>query len=158
MRLATALFALSLVAMPALAEVSVSAETLLQFKKIERATAIVICSIGANDPVAADEALLGSGFIKTEDEGSWNYASDNLTVTMWTVPGFCMVEDSESGTEAMAAAFLGFSKPPSAIGTDVDGCTTYLLDRGVTATLSGPGQDPQCTSDTGSALRFSLPN
>lgn len=155
---ALSLSVLTLVAMPALAENAVSPETLATFKKIEQGVAVVTCQVGVTDPDTADQALVEAGFAKTEEEGSWNYASENLTVMMWTVPGFCMVEDSESGTEAMAANFLAYLSEPPQIGTDADGCTTYTLDDGVIATLSGPGNDPQCTSDTGAALRFSLPN
>jgi hypothetical protein len=155
---ALSICALSLMATPVLAEDSVSAENLAMFKKIEQAAAVVSCQVGVTNPDAADQTLVGMGFVKTEDEGSWNYASGNLTIMMWTVPGFCMVEDSEAGTEAMAANFLNYMSEPPKIGTDADGCTTYLLDNEVTATLSGPGNDPRCTSDTGSALRFSLPN
>jgi hypothetical protein len=155
---ALSLCAMTLAATPTLAEDSVSPETLAMFKKIEQAVAVVACQIGATDPDAADQALTESGFARSEDEGSWNYASGNLTVMMWTVPGFCMVEDSEAGTEAMAANFLNYLSEPPQIGKDAEGCTTYLLSNGVTATLNGPGNDPQCTSDTGAALRFSLPN
>lgn len=155
---ALSLCALALLATPALAEDSLSPETLATFKKIEQAVAVVACQIGASDPDAADKSLTEAGFVRTEDEGSWNYAQGTLTIMMWTVPGFCMVEDSESGTEAMAANFLNYLSEPPQIGADSQGCTTYLLANGVLATLSGPGNDPQCTSDTGAALRFSLPN
>jgi hypothetical protein len=152
-----ALSALVLVATPVLAEDSVSPEALAMFEKIEQAAAVLTCQVAVTDPDTADQALVEAGFEKFEDEGSWSYALGDLTVMMWTVPGFCMVEDSKAGTEALAANFLGYLSEPPKIGTDADGCTTYTYD-GVTATLNGPGNDPQCTSDTGAALRFSLPN
>ena len=151
-------FILSLLALPAQAEMAFKAEDLLAGRETAQAGALVACALGATDPDAADAAFTGAGWTKTEDEGSWEYASEPLTVMMWTVPGFCMLEDAEAGTDAMATTFLGLSNDAPAIGTDSDGCTTYTLDTGVTATLTGPGNDPQCTSDTGSAMRFSLPD
>ncbi len=155
---ALSLCALTLAALPAFAEDAASPEALAAARNSDQGIAIAACRTGATDPDAADQALVKAGFQKTEDEGSWQYTSATLTVMMWTVPGFCMIEDSETGTKAMAAALLALSDTPLKAGTDGDGCTTYRLDGDVTGTLTGPGQDPECTSETGATLRFSLPN
>ncbi|MDZ4070058.1 MAG: hypothetical protein U1E06_24970 [Tabrizicola sp.] len=152
---ALALFAASL---PAGAEMAFNPADLLSTRDTALAGAMLACDLGVRDPDAADALLTGAGWTKAEDEGSWGYASENLTVMMWTVPGFCMVEDAEAGTTAFSDTLLGLANIPPDIGTDADGCTTYTYDNGVIATLNGPGNDPLCTSDTGAALRFSLPN
>lgn len=149
--------ALLLFALPAQAEMAFQPQDLLAAPETAQAGAMLACDLGVRDPDAADKALTDAGWEKTEDEGSWNYGSENLTIMMWTVPGFCMVEDTEASTTDLSTNFLGLSKDAPTIGTDEQGCTTYTYD-GVTATLNGPGNDPQCTSDTGAALRFSLPN
>ena len=149
---------LLLAALPAQAEMAFTPQDLLAARETAQAGAMLACDLGVRDPDAADKVLTDAGWEKTEDEGSWNYASENLTVMMWTVPGFCMVEDSEASTTTFNDNFLGLSNTPPDIGTDADGCTTYTYDGDITVTLNGPGNDPQCTSDTGAALRFSLPN
>jgi hypothetical protein len=150
--------ALLLLALPASAEMAFAPEDLLSARETAQAGAMLACDLGVRDPFAADKVLTDAGWEKIEDEGSWNYASENLSIMMWTVPGFCMVEDTEASTDDLANNFLGLSNTPPDIGTDADGCTTYTYDGDITATLNGPGNDPQCTSDTGAALRFSLPN
>ncbi len=156
-RLAAA-FACVLTALPAAAEMAFKPEALLGARETAQAGALLACDLGVRDPDAADAVLTGAGWTKTEEEGSWSYVSENLTVMMWTVPGFCMVEDSEAGTEALGTTFLGLANVPPDMATDAEGCTTYALDGGATATLTGPGNDPACTSETGAAMRFSLPN
>lgn len=151
------LLAFFLLALPAQAEMAFQPQDLLAARETAQAGAMLACDLGVRDPVAADKVLTDAGWTKTEGEGSWDYASENLTIMMWTVPGFCMVEDAEASTDNLSNNFLGLSNTPPDIGTDPDGCTTYTYD-GVTVTLNGPGNDPQCTSDTGAALRFSLPN
>jgi hypothetical protein len=147
-----------LLVLPAHAEMAFQPQDLLAARDTAQAGAMLACDLGVRDPDAADKVLTDAGWAKTEGEGSWEYASENLTLMMWTVPGFCMVEDAEAGTTAFNDTLLGLANTPPDIGTDTDGCTTYTYDDGVIATLNGPGNDPQCTSDTGAALRFSLPN
>jgi hypothetical protein len=150
--------ALTLTALPASAEMAFKAEDLLGARETALAGAMLACDLGVRDPDAADAVLTGAGWERMEGEGSWEYGSENIFIMMWTVPGFCMIEDSEAGTTTFNDTFLSLSDTPPETATDADGCTTYTLDGGVIATLSGPGQDPVCTSDTGAALRFSLPN
>lgn len=151
-------FSLLLAALPAQAEMAFAPQDLLSAGETALAGAMLACDLGVRDPDAADTVLTDAGWERIEGEGSWEYARENLFVMIWTVPGFCMVEDAEAGTTTLNDTFLGLSNTLPDIGSDADGCTTYTLDGGVIATLTGPGQDPVCTSDTGAALRFSLPN
>jgi hypothetical protein len=145
---------LALLAQPALAEMAFVADELLANPDTALAGALVACATGVTDPDAADAAFLAAGWEKMEGEGSWDYAHENLTVMMWTVPGFCMVDAPDTSTDAMAETFLGLSGNPPDETTDADGCRAFLLDDTITATLNGPGNDPACTSDTGAAMRF----
>ena len=151
-------FLLTFLPLPAFADMAFRAEDLLPNRDTALAGAMVACATGVTDPDAADAAFTGAGWEKFEDEGSWSYISGDLTVMMWTVPGFCMVEDATTGTDAMADTFLGLSNVPPDEATDADGCRTFLMDGSITATLTGPGNDPVCTSETGAAMRFALPN
>lgn len=135
-----------------------TADELLANPDTALAGALVACAAGVTDPDAADAAFLAAGWDKMEGEGSWDYAHENLTVMMWTVPGFCMVDAPGISTQAMADTFLGLSNSPPDEITDADGCRAFLLDDTITVTLNGPGNDPACTSDIGAALRFALPN
>ena len=71
---------------------------------------------------------------------------------------FCHVESLTIGTTAAAAileaAMQGVDAPLPAATKDADGCTQYDLDDGTTVTLTSGGNDPVCTSDTDSAVRF----
>ncbi len=150
--------ALAFLPLPAFAEMAFKASDLLPNPDTALAGALVACATGVTDPDAADAAFANAGWERLEDEGSWSFASGPVTVMMWTVPGFCMVEDSSIGTDAMADAFLGLSNVPPDQSTDAQGCRTYLLTPEITVSLNGPGNDPACTSDTGAAMRFALPN
>lgn len=149
---------LALTPLPAFADMAFTAKDLLPNRDTALSGALVACATGVTDPDAADAAFIGAGWDKFEDEGSWSYMSGDTTVMMWTVPGFCMVEDAATGTDAMADTFFGLSNVPPDESTDADGCRTFLVDGSITVTLTGPGNDPACASDTGAALRFALPN
>ncbi len=156
-RLAT--LALLLLPLPAFAEgMAFTAADLLPNPDTALAGALVACATGVTDPDAADAAFVGAGWERFEDEGSWSYASGPVNVMMWTVPGFCMVEDTTTGTNAMAATFLGLANTLPDPSTDAQGCRTYMPTPDITVTLNGPGNDPACTSETGAAMRFALPN
>ena len=149
-----AALALGLAALPAHAEIVFNAEDLLAAQETALGGAIIACAQGAVDPDAANATFTGAGWTKTEEEGSWDYSSENLNVMMWTVPGFCMVADEAISTAEMEKTLLGLTDAPPATGTDEYGCTTYDLGP-VVATLTSSGNDPVCTSDNGAALRFS---
>ena len=71
---------------------------------------------------------------------------------------FCHVESMTIGT-LRAATALGYAM--AGAGTSVPepgqndiGCPIYDFGAGITATLTGGGAEPACTSDTTSTLRF----
>lgn len=146
-----------LAASPVRAEMAFKADDLLAARETAMVGALIACATGVTDPEAADRAFTKAGWTRTEDEGSWNYTSENLSAMVWTVPGFCMVEDTEIGTAGMATDFLGLSSSPPDEGKDEQGCRTFDMGNDVTATLTGPGQDPTCDSAQGAAMRFALP-
>lgn len=118
--------------------------------------ALAACATGVNDPDAADAALLAAGWEKTELEGSWEYASETTFVMMWTVPGFCMAEVASLRTVEFSDALMALGAHTLPTTFNTDGCEVFDMGNGVTATLSGPGQDPVCTSDDGATMRFEL--
>lgn len=74
-------------------------------------------------------------------------------------PGFCHVESLAFGTDK-AAELLAFSVASSGqitvegTETSPDGCVTVTLSNGVVAVVTSGGNDPVCTSDTDSGVRF----
>lgn len=147
-----------LLAAPARAEMAFAAADLLAAPETALGGAIIACAEGAVDPAAADAAFTGAGWDKVpgEGDGTWEYAQGETWAMIWDQPGFCMVADEGIGTADMETTLLGLSNEAPVIGTDADGCTTYDFGAGLSATLTGPGNDPACTSQTGSALRFQL--
>jgi hypothetical protein len=71
---------------------------------------------------------------------------------------FCHIESLKIGTTAAAAIFeasmQGVNVTLPAATKSADGCTQYDLGDGSTATLTSGGNDPVCTSETDSAVRF----
>jgi hypothetical protein len=143
-------------ATPAMAQLDVDLVALLSDPDSVPEAAIAACALGVADPSAADAALTGAKWKKSagESDGTSEYTAGQTYVMMWNTPGFCMVEDTSLRTVEMwdALEALGAQSIPSATGAD--GCEVFTLTGGVKATLSGPGQDPVCTSEMGAALRF----
>jgi hypothetical protein len=71
---------------------------------------------------------------------------------------FCEVESAalttgQAGhTLALVLQLAGLTG--ARIGTDAQGCMTFTLGNGLLATVTSGGQDPVCTSDQSSAVRF----
>lgn len=151
-------FLAALTASPALAEEIDLAGLLANPDAIPEA-AIAACILGVSDPGKADAALTGAGWSKAEGdgEGVHEYANGDTWVMMWDAPGFCMAS-SELTTAEYWDALHAITGHSLKTGTSEDGCEMAILDGNVTATLSGPGNDPACTSGEGSAIRFVLPS
>lgn len=153
-----AAFAVGLAALPAHAEMTFAAKDLLAAPETALGGAIIACAEGVTDPARIDTAFGDAGWTAAEGEGdgtaSWELG--DMWVLYWTAPGFCMVADEAISTAEMEATLLGLTDAPPAKGTDEDGCTTYDLGS-VVATLTSSGSDPSCSSDSGAALRFQLP-
>lgn len=148
---------LTLAARPAAADLALAAVDLLAAPETALGGAITACVVAVADPANADMAFDAAGWQPFEDyDGTNAWEQGDTWVTYWTEPGFCMVANETISTEAMEATLLGLTDAPPPIGRDADGCATYDLGP-VTATLTSSGNDPVCTSDSGAALRFQLP-
>lgn len=95
------------------------------------------------------------------DQGFWEFSRGGTFVMLYDSGTFCMVEAIGIGTPQITTALTALvdrtGGGPVETGTDAYGCQTILLSNGIEAQLSGEGQDPACTSSTGSALRFAQP-
>lgn len=127
--------------------------------------ALAACMIGATDPQAAIGALEAAGWNPMEGaDGTLGFDFDGTfaeTVTVALEPGFCMVESTSYGTaEALQILVLmaealeipRFELSPGSAGE----CAYAEMALGISAQLSGEGNDPACTSETGSAIRFAI--
>lgn len=77
---------------------------------------------------------------------------------MSLTPGYCHVESTTLGT-ARALELLGYLSFSGQVSldsseTDENGCTTATLSNGVVAVITSGGNDPVCTSETDSGVRF----
>lgn len=127
--------------------------------------ALAACMIGVTDPQVAIAALEAAGWNPLEGiEGTLSFDLDGTfaeTVTVALDPGFCMVETTSYGTAdtvdvlrivSEALEIPGFDL----IGTGAGECPYAELGIGVAASISGPGNDPACTSDTAATVRFTI--
>lgn len=149
---------LTLATLPAHAEMAFAAKDLLFAPETALGGAIIACAAAVIDPATANTTFKTAGWQPSEGyDGTTAWEQGDIWTTFWTKPGFCMVADERVSTDEMESTLLGLTDAPPAKGTDENGCTTYDLG-GVTATLTSSGNDPVCTSDTGAALRFLLPD
>lgn len=158
LRVALAAIALAAGTLPASADLVASGAELLASPKTALGGALVACAEAAVEPARADAVFERAGWTATDGEGDGTLAWEqgDLWTMYWNEPGFCMVADAAIGTAEMEATLLGLTDAPPAKGMNADGCTTYDLGP-VTATLTSSGNDPSCSSDSGAALRFMLP-
>ena len=87
--------------------------------------------------------------------------SESTFADLATDGSFCQVE-SLSLTTGQAGHVLALTLqlagvPSARMGATPEGCITYTLDTGVVATITSGGQDPVCTSQLTSAIRFEKP-
>jgi hypothetical protein len=116
--------------------------------------AIGACANAVKEPQGVIPVFAGAGWERADEfDGTVGFQTPSTYVMFWTEPGFCMVETTDFNTDGLTALLASFDIAPS--GTDADGCTQFTLpDTDVVATLTGGGNDPQCTSPTEAALRF----
>lgn len=136
----TALLTL-LLATPAVA-LDVELAALLANPDAQPEAALAACATGVIDPDAADAALLAAGWEKTEGEGSWEYASENTFIMMWTVPGFCMAEFPTLRTVELSDALMALAAHTLPTAINADGCEVFEMGNGTTAILSRPRTRP----------------
>jgi hypothetical protein len=142
-------------ARPALA-LDVDLETLLADPDTVPEAAIAACDIGVNNPDRTMAALTQAGWAFDDGfgEGVVGFTRNDTSVIFATVSGFCMVEDKGLSTAEMWDALHALGLHALPVSNDAAGCDVADMGGGVTATLTGPGNDPVCTSQTGAALQF----
>jgi hypothetical protein len=115
--------------------------------------AIYGCNQVAMDhPLTLTDMLGKAGWERFDEyDGSTSFQTTNTTMMYADDGGFCMIESTDFNTEALTTLLATEGITPT--GTDADGCTTFTINT-TTATLTGGGNDPQCTSATEAALRF----
>jgi hypothetical protein len=123
----------------------------------------VACAVGEGLPEKTVTALGLYGWTSEEDTamGVVNFQPGigrDTFAYMSLTPGYCHIESTSIGTARALAlmGYLGMSGQVSvdATETDADGCTTLTLSNGVVAVITSGGNDPVCTSDTDSGVRF----
>ncbi len=120
------------------------------------------CFMGHGDPeiVAPNLGLYGWTHDAAEDGVAiaMPATGDASFVLMADDGSFCHVESLKLGTdtaaETLALALQGAKVTLPDAQSDALGCAVYDLGPGVTATLTSGGNDPTCTSDSSSAVRF----
>jgi hypothetical protein len=123
----------------------------------------VACAMGEGLPDKTVTALGLYGWTSEEDTamGLVNFrpgvGTDTLAYMSLT-PGYCHVESTTLGT-ARALDLLGYLSFSGQVSldsseTDENGCTTATLSNGVVAVITSGGNDPVCTSETSSGVRF----
>lgn len=125
--------------------------------------AIAACALGVTNPKAASDALTEAGWTRGEGEGEGTWGFDlgdraATSIMMWDQPGFCMVDEPTLTTAEMWDALHAITYHSLPSGISADGCEVADFGGGVIATVSGPGNDPSCTLQSGSTLRFELTN
>ncbi|QYK42609.1 MAG: hypothetical protein KF887_05735 [Paracoccaceae bacterium] len=160
-----ALLALILSAAPVLAETpgpAVIVELLRdETPEARLAGAILACAEIVYDPAIAEGLFIDGAWeaADAEFEGTAEYWTDGLWAMHWHEPGFCMVETDAMGTEAALGVILAATEDwpgMQILGTDGEECAVIDLGQGTLLQLTGEGQDPACTSETGAALRFTI--
>jgi hypothetical protein len=116
--------------------------------------AVGACANAVSDPPRVAAVLRDAGWDQADaDDGTLGFQVDNTALMFWETPDFCMVETSDFSTAALTAVLGAFDIRPD--GRDDAGCAQFTIDA-TTATLTGGGNDPTCTSETEAALRFEV--
>ena len=122
------------------------------------------CALGGGDWNVTVPMLSLYGWTSTEDAEtevvSFEPGTGNATFAyMSQTPGYCHVESTVLGT-GKAAEVLDLAVSGSGQimvegrETSPDGCETFVLSNGVVAVITSGGNDPVCTSDANSGVRF----
>jgi hypothetical protein len=109
-------------------------------------------AVAMDNPSTLTDMLGKAGWDRVDEyDGSTSFQTTNTSMMYADDGGFCMVESTDFNTETLTTFLATEGITPS--GTDADGCTQFIINT-TTATLTGGGNDPQCTSTTEAALRF----
>ncbi len=116
--------------------------------------AIGACLTATVAPQDVAPVLADAGWERADEyDGTSGFQSDNISMMFWNDPGFCMLETADYSTAEMSDLLESVDILP--VGEDDAGCAQFTL-YGTTATLTGGGNDPACTSETEAALRFEV--
>ena len=152
MRLA---FALALLApLPAVAQDADPANQLLE--------GYVACAMGEGLAEKTVTALGLYGWTHEEDSEAGIVSfqpgvGKDTFAYMSAEPGYCHVESTTLGTTRALElmGYLSFSGLTlDSTETNEDGCSTITLSNGVVAIITSGGNDPVCTADANSGVRF----
>jgi hypothetical protein len=122
------------------------------------------CALGSGDWNITVSTLGLYGWTSEEDTemGLVNFqpgVGEATFAYMSLTPDFCHIESLALGTDR-AAELLEFAVANSgqltveSSETDAEGCAILMLSNGVAVALTSGGNDPVCTSDTDSGVRF----
>jgi hypothetical protein len=123
---------------------------------------IAACIGSVNDPQWGIKTFDQAEWQRVDEyDGSASYQSGDDYAMFSLDPGFCMFETPRLGTDGLVAWLTEFEA--ISIGKDAAGCAMFSFPSAsesagkiIIATLTGPGNDPACTSDTEAALRFEV--
>jgi hypothetical protein len=114
--------------------------------------AIFACVNAVANPAAVTQKMEQAGWARIDEfEGSVTFKTSTMSIMYAKEPGFCIIETTDFNTTSLTAFLTAFDIAPT--GIDADGCTIFTIET-TTATLTGGGNDPSCTSPTAAALRF----
>jgi hypothetical protein len=122
------------------------------------------CALGDGDWNTTVPTLGLYGWTHEEDAemGLVNFqpgVGETTFAYMSLTPDFCHIESLALGTDK-AAELLEFAVTNSgqltveSSETDAEGCVVLMLSNGVSVAITSGGNDPVCTSDTDSGVRF----
>ena len=144
---------LTLLAVPALAQDTAWTAAVANKDPGKRLAALLTgCTAAVADPTAATAALTAANWTRADEfDGTVGFQTDATDMMFWQDPGFCMVSVTDFNTETLTADLAKLGLSPS--GEDADGCAQFSVGT-TTATLTGGGNDPACTSTSEAVLRF----
>ncbi len=147
------LLTLALFAAPAFADESPWYDEVADADPGTRVAALLTgCTAALTDPTAVTAALTAADWTRADEyEGTIAFQTTSTDMMFWQDPGFCMVSVTDFNTETLTAQLFKLGLTPS--GQDADGCAQFTV-AGTTATLTGGGNDPACTSTSEAVLRF----
>ena len=116
--------------------------------------AVAACANAVTDPQSIASHFVAAGWETMQgEEGTIAFQTKTTSVMFWQDPGFCMLDTSLMNTEGLTRYLTAAGI--AATGSDAEGCAQFAVpDTNIVATLTGPGNDPVCTSPAGSTLRF----
>ena len=145
--------AFTLLAAPAFADESAWSDEVSDANPGTRLAALITgCTTAVADPAAVTAILTAANWTRADEfDGTIGFQTTSTDMMFYQDAGFCMVSVTDFNTETPTAELA--DQGISSSGQDESGCAQFNL-QGTTATLTGGGNDPACTSTTEAVLRF----